>query len=162
MAANPNKRVHRRVHVEGERTITVTFDSYESVEGVKFEKEIHRSAGTPNGCRDPIHKDRDKPAIRCLAVLGYGHELANVRRGIPALRHELAHELLRSDRRVSRSKASSQGRGRSYGFCLIAGRSPSKRDCLSPTISDVQQRFLALDRKPPLHPAGSFADAGRV
>ncbi len=35
------------VHKEGDRTITVTFDSYETVEGVKFEKEIHRSAGDP-------------------------------------------------------------------------------------------------------------------
>ena len=33
------------VHKEGEQTITVTFDSYETVEGIKFEKEIHRSAG---------------------------------------------------------------------------------------------------------------------
>jgi len=37
------------VHKEGDRTITVTFDSYETVEGIKFEKEIHRSAGGPNG-----------------------------------------------------------------------------------------------------------------
>ncbi|HKE33206.1 MAG TPA: hypothetical protein VKD65_15850 [Candidatus Angelobacter sp.] len=35
------------VHNEGGRTITVTFDSYETVDGVKFEKEIHRSAGNP-------------------------------------------------------------------------------------------------------------------
>jgi hypothetical protein len=35
------------VHKEGDRTITVTFDSYESVDGTKFEKEIHRSAGGP-------------------------------------------------------------------------------------------------------------------
>lgn len=35
------------VHQEGDRTITVTFDSYESVDGIKFEKEIHRSAGGP-------------------------------------------------------------------------------------------------------------------
>lgn len=35
------------VHVEGGRTITVTFESYETVDGVKFEKEIHRSAGNP-------------------------------------------------------------------------------------------------------------------
>lgn len=35
------------VHKEGERTITVTFDSYETVDGIKFEKEIHRSAGDP-------------------------------------------------------------------------------------------------------------------
>jgi hypothetical protein len=36
------------IHKEGERTITVTFDSYETVEGIKFEKEIHRSAGDPS------------------------------------------------------------------------------------------------------------------
>jgi len=35
------------VHKEGDRTITVTFDSYESIDGIKFEKEIHRSAGGP-------------------------------------------------------------------------------------------------------------------
>jgi len=35
------------VHKEGDRTITVTFDSYESVDGIKFEKEMHRSAGGP-------------------------------------------------------------------------------------------------------------------
>jgi hypothetical protein len=35
------------IHEEGGRTITVTLDSYESVDGVKFEKEIHRSAGDP-------------------------------------------------------------------------------------------------------------------
>jgi hypothetical protein len=37
------------VHKEGDRTITVTFDSYETVDGIKFEKEIHRSAGGPSG-----------------------------------------------------------------------------------------------------------------
>jgi hypothetical protein len=35
------------VHQEGGRTVTVTFDSFETVDGVKFEKEIHRSAGGP-------------------------------------------------------------------------------------------------------------------
>jgi len=35
------------VHKEGEQTITVTFDSYETVDGIKFEKELHRSAGDP-------------------------------------------------------------------------------------------------------------------
>ena len=35
------------VHQENDRTITVTFDSYEAVDGIKFEKEIHRSAGGP-------------------------------------------------------------------------------------------------------------------
>jgi hypothetical protein len=34
-------------HREGERTITVTFVSYETVDGIKFEKELHRSAGDP-------------------------------------------------------------------------------------------------------------------
>ena len=37
------------VHQEGDRTITVTFDSYETVEGFKLEKELHRSAGGPAG-----------------------------------------------------------------------------------------------------------------
>jgi hypothetical protein len=37
------------VHKEGDRTITVTFDSYEVVDGISFEKEIHRSAGGPGG-----------------------------------------------------------------------------------------------------------------
>src|SRR5437763_9567406 len=31
------------VHKEGEQTITVTVDSYETVEGIKFEKAMHRS-----------------------------------------------------------------------------------------------------------------------
>lgn len=35
------------VHKEGDRTITVNFDSFETVDGIKFEKEIHRSAGGP-------------------------------------------------------------------------------------------------------------------
>ena len=35
-------------HKEGEQTITVTFDSYETVDGIKFEKEMHRSAGDPS------------------------------------------------------------------------------------------------------------------
>src|SRR5437764_12886793 len=35
------------VHKEADRTITVTFDSFETVDGIKFEKEIHRSAGGP-------------------------------------------------------------------------------------------------------------------
>ena len=35
------------IHKEGDQTITVTFDSYETVDGVKFEKELHRSAGDP-------------------------------------------------------------------------------------------------------------------
>jgi len=36
------------VHQEGEQTITVTFDSFETVDGIRFEKEIHRSAGDPS------------------------------------------------------------------------------------------------------------------
>ena len=36
------------VHQEGKQTITVTLDSYEVIDGVKFEKEIHRSAGDPS------------------------------------------------------------------------------------------------------------------
>jgi len=35
------------VHQEGQRTITVNFVAYETVDGIKFEKEIHRSAGNP-------------------------------------------------------------------------------------------------------------------
>jgi hypothetical protein len=35
------------LHKEGDQTITVTFDSYETVDGIRFEKEIHRSAGDP-------------------------------------------------------------------------------------------------------------------
>jgi hypothetical protein len=34
-------------HTEGERTITVVFAKYESVDGLKLEKEIHRSNGNP-------------------------------------------------------------------------------------------------------------------
>src|SRR2546421_7392432 len=36
------------VHQEGKQTITVTLDSYEAVDGIKFETEIHRSAGDPS------------------------------------------------------------------------------------------------------------------
>jgi hypothetical protein len=36
------------IHKQGDRTITVTFVSYETVEGVRFEKEIHRSTGDPH------------------------------------------------------------------------------------------------------------------
>ena len=35
------------VHQEGNRTITVTFVSCETIDGLQFEKEIHRSAGDP-------------------------------------------------------------------------------------------------------------------
>ena len=35
------------VHKEDDKTITVTFSSYETVDGINFEKEIHRSAGGP-------------------------------------------------------------------------------------------------------------------
>src|SRR5437764_14856246 len=31
-------------HKEGDRTVTVTFTSYEVIDGIKFEKEIHRAA----------------------------------------------------------------------------------------------------------------------
>jgi hypothetical protein len=34
-------------HQEGSRTVVVTFVSYETVDGMKFEKEIHRSNGDP-------------------------------------------------------------------------------------------------------------------
>ena len=33
------------VHKQGDRTITVTFGPYETVDGLRFEKEIQRSAG---------------------------------------------------------------------------------------------------------------------
>jgi len=36
------------VHKEGEQTITVTFDTYETVNGINFEKELHRSASDPS------------------------------------------------------------------------------------------------------------------
>ena len=35
------------VHREGERTVEVTFISYETVDGIAFESEIHRSNGIP-------------------------------------------------------------------------------------------------------------------
>lgn len=34
-------------HVENNRTITVTFVAYETIDGIKFEKELHRSTGDP-------------------------------------------------------------------------------------------------------------------
>lgn len=35
------------VHKEGDRTVTVTFVSYETVDGIPFEREIHRTNGDP-------------------------------------------------------------------------------------------------------------------
>jgi hypothetical protein len=35
------------VHQEGDRSVNVSFVSYETIEGIKFEKEIHRSNGDP-------------------------------------------------------------------------------------------------------------------
>lgn len=35
------------VHKQGDRTITVTFGAYETIEGLRFEQELHRSAGDP-------------------------------------------------------------------------------------------------------------------
>ncbi|HYS52365.1 MAG TPA: hypothetical protein VER58_01210 [Thermoanaerobaculia bacterium] len=35
------------VHMENNRTITVTFAAYETIDGIKFEKELHRSTGDP-------------------------------------------------------------------------------------------------------------------
>ena len=35
------------VHREADRTITVSFDSYETIDGIEFEKEIHRSGADP-------------------------------------------------------------------------------------------------------------------
>ncbi len=34
-------------HVENNRTITVTFAAYETIDGITFEKELHRSTGDP-------------------------------------------------------------------------------------------------------------------
>lgn len=51
------------VHKEGDRTITVTFDSYETVDGIKFEKEIHRSAGGPAGAVIRFTKTTINPPI---------------------------------------------------------------------------------------------------
>src|SRR5262245_29839701 len=35
------------IHKEGDRTITVTLVGYETVDGIRFENEIHRSTGDP-------------------------------------------------------------------------------------------------------------------
>jgi hypothetical protein len=51
------------VHKEGDRTITVTFDSYETVDGIKIEKEIHRTAGGPNSAVIRFTKTVINPAI---------------------------------------------------------------------------------------------------
>jgi len=51
------------VHKEGDRTITVTFDSYETVEGIKLEKQIHRSAGGPNSAVIQFTKSVINPSI---------------------------------------------------------------------------------------------------
>jgi hypothetical protein len=51
------------VHKEGDRTVTVTFDSYETVDGVKFEKELHRTAGGPNSAVIRFTKTVINPAI---------------------------------------------------------------------------------------------------
>ncbi len=37
----------KMIHQQGDRTVTVTFTSYETVDGLQFEKEIHRSTGDP-------------------------------------------------------------------------------------------------------------------
>jgi hypothetical protein len=34
-------------HSEGQRTVTVTFEKYETIDGLTFEQEIHRSNGNP-------------------------------------------------------------------------------------------------------------------
>jgi len=34
-------------HIENNRTITVNFVAYDTIDGIKFEKELHRSAGDP-------------------------------------------------------------------------------------------------------------------
>jgi hypothetical protein len=35
------------MHKEGDRTITVSFTSYETVGGLRLEKELHRTNGDP-------------------------------------------------------------------------------------------------------------------
>lgn len=35
------------IHKQNDRTITVTFVSYETVDGIRIEKEIHRTTGDP-------------------------------------------------------------------------------------------------------------------
>ena len=35
------------IHKQGEQTITVTFVDYETIDGIRFEKEIHRTTGDP-------------------------------------------------------------------------------------------------------------------
>jgi hypothetical protein len=35
-------------HREGDRTVSVTFVAYETIEGIRFEKEIHRTNGDPH------------------------------------------------------------------------------------------------------------------
>ena len=51
------------VHKEGDRTLTVTFASYETVDGIKFEKELHRSAGGPAGAAIRFTKTVINPPI---------------------------------------------------------------------------------------------------
>jgi hypothetical protein len=51
------------VHKENDRTITVIFDSYETVNGIKFENEIHRSAGGPASALIHFTKTIVNPAI---------------------------------------------------------------------------------------------------
>jgi hypothetical protein len=51
------------VHKEGDRTITVTFASYEVIDGIKLEKEIHRSAGGPGGALIRFTKTVINPPI---------------------------------------------------------------------------------------------------
>jgi hypothetical protein len=51
------------VHKEGDKTITVTFDSYEAVDGIKMEREIHRTAGGPNSAVIRFTKTVINPAI---------------------------------------------------------------------------------------------------
>jgi hypothetical protein len=38
----------KMIHQQGDRTVTVTFVSYETIDGLRFEKEIHRSTGDPS------------------------------------------------------------------------------------------------------------------
>jgi hypothetical protein len=51
------------VHKEGDRTITVTLVAYETVDGIKFEKELHRTAGGPQSAVIRFTKTVINPAV---------------------------------------------------------------------------------------------------
>lgn len=51
------------VHKEGDKTITVTLAAYETVDGMKFEQELHRTAGGPQSAIIRFTKTVINPAI---------------------------------------------------------------------------------------------------